>query len=195
MTPPPTQAPRAGLFFFCEGQDGCYCTGTDMRIPKRRGEQLRKEVEPDRYLTRTKIRQLEDELKDLETRLRREAADETRRLAEMGDLSENAGYQVAKQNLRRINSRILSIKDRLANAIPIDADGSGTVQVGSTVVLEVAGKRFTYEILGSQESNPFRGKISHLSPIGSALVGHKAGDEVVVKTKDVTVAYRVVEVR
>ena len=165
-----------------------------MQIPKRRGETLRKQVEPDRYLTPEKIQQLKDELKDLETRQRREAADETRRLAEMGDLSENAGYQVAKQNLRRINARIISLADRIANAIPI-ASGDGTsVQIGSTVTVETGGKSFTYEILGSQESNPFRGKISHLSPIGAALIGHAVGDEVTVKSNDAVTTYRVVEI-
>jgi transcription elongation factor GreA len=166
-----------------------------MQIPKRRGETLRKQVEPDRYLTEERIRQLKDELKDLETRQRREAADETRRLAEMGDLSENAGYQVAKQNLRRINARIISLQDRLANAIPI-ASGDGTVvQIGSTVTVETGGKRFTFEILGSQETNPSRGRISHLSPLGAALIGHAVGDDIVVKSNDAEVSYRVVDIR
>lgn len=166
-----------------------------MQIPKRRGETLRRQVEPDRYLTPEKIERLKDELRDLETRQRREAADETRRLAEMGDLSENAGYQVAKQNLRRINARILSLKDRIATAIPIQSGDGSTVQIGSTVTVEADGKSFTYEILGSQESDPSRGKISHLSPIGSALIGHVVGDEITVKSNDAVKTYRVVDIR
>lgn len=134
--------------------------------------------EPDRFLTPEAIGRLKDELARLEKAERGTAAAEVRRAAEMGDLSENAGYQAAKAHLRRVNARILSIQGRLKAAIPI-ARGSddGIVRIGSTVEVEMSGKRFTYEILGSQESDPSRGRISYLSPLGSSLLGRAAGDE------------------
>lgn len=151
-----------------------------MQIPKRRGETQRQALqpEPDRYLTPQAIQRLRDELGRLEKTERPAAAAEVRRAGEMGDFSENAGYQAAKAHLRRVNARILSLQEKLKYAIPI-AHGSddGLVRIGSTVEIEAGGKAVTYAILGSQESDPSRGRISYLSPLGSALIGKRAGDE------------------
>lgn len=152
-----------------------------MRIPKRKSELQRQAMqgEPDRFLTRGAIRRLKDELERLETSERPTAAAEVRRAGEMGDLSENAGYQAAKAHLRRVNARILSIQEKLKYAIPIERGSEdGIVRIGSVVELETDGRAFTYEILGSQESDPSRGRISYLSPLGAALMGHTAPDEV-----------------
>lgn len=95
----------------------------------------------------------------------------------LGDFSENAEYQDAKARLSRIDGRIFGLKERIKNAIVIDRDAAdGSVQLGSTVTFTLAGKEKTYEILGPQEANPSRGKISHLSPLGAALLGKKTGD-------------------
>ena len=166
-----------------------------MRIPKRRGEEERAALaEPmDRYLTSEKIARLKRELENLVSRERGEAAAEVRRLAEMGDFSENAGYQIAKATLRRINSRIDSLKERIKVAIPIESgpDDQGRVRIGSTVVLTTGDKQLTFEILGSQETSPSAGRISHLSPLGAALLGRKIADEVTVAET----TYRLQEIR
>ncbi len=122
---------------------------------------------------------------------------EVRRLAEMGDFSENFGYQNAKALLRRINSRIDSLKERIKNAIPIKAGNSadGVIHLGSTVTVFVNAKPMSFEIVGSLETNPSRGRISHNSPIGVALIGHKAGDEVVFHGPAGDVVYQIVEVK
>lgn len=146
----------------------------------------------DNMLTPAKIARLKTERDDLVKRERPSAAAEVQRTAEMGDLSENAGYQAAKAHLRRVNNRILWIEARLADAVPIAAGSSnGTIQVGSTVTVAIDGREMTFELVGSQETNPSRGRISHRSPIGLALLGARVGDDVVVKLADRAVTYHV----
>ena len=149
----------------------------------------------DNFLTPAKIERLKAEHERLVKIERPEAAAEVRRTAEMGDLSENAGYQIAKGLLRRINNRILWIEARLATAIPIAKGSSnGTVQVGSTVVIETNGRTCTFEIVGSQETNPATGRISHRSPIGLALLGARANENVTIKLADRDVVYHIISV-
>ena len=151
-----------------------------MRVPTRRGEKLRPQVELDRYVTPEKLQRLKDELDRLLHHERKEAIAEVQRGAEMGDFSENVGYQIAKANLRKLNARIMNLEERIKVAIPIESgvDASGRIRVGSTVTLRTAEKELTYQILGSQESNPAKGFISHNSPLGKLLIGKRLGDEV-----------------
>lgn len=106
------------------------------------------------------------------------ALDDLRRTREMGDLSENAAYTEAKGRVLRINTRILEVEDTLKHAVVITpgADSRGRVKVGSTVTVEMRGKTKTYEITGAAETDPARGRISHLSPLGAALIGRNAGE-------------------
>lgn len=167
-----------------------------MRVPTRRGETLaQSKKQSDAFLTPAAMRRMRDELMRLEKDERPAAAEEVRRTAAMGDLSENAAYSYAKGQLRRINGRILSIQQRLANAIEIpDGSADGRVSIGSTVTVEVGGREMKFEVLGSQETNPLRGRISYLSPLGKALMGHAAGDVVMVAAANGEVTYRIVTV-
>ena len=171
-----------------------------MRLPTRKKELERQQTEePDLHVTTEKLERMKRDLEHLISTERGIAAAEVIRTGEMGDFSENAGYQWAKQNLRRINGRILMLTERIAHAVPIVHDStSTTVKIGSTVTLRLCSgssttsneeKHFIYEILGSQESNPSRGKISYRSPIGNALLGSRIGDNVDVIIGDRTVTY------
>lgn len=116
--------------------------------------------------------------------------------ATQGDFSENAGYQSAKQKLRRINSRLDHLNDELNHAVPITKGSTnGRIGIGSTVTVEVGGREMTFEILGTQESNPSRGRISYVSPIGDALLDHAAGDVVEVTVGDRVVKYAIISVQ
>ena len=101
-----------------------------------------------------------------------------------GDLSENSEYDEAKQEQGKIHARIDELKQMMANAVIIDESqiDESKVSVGSIVVLYNVerAREFTYHIVGSYETDPTNGKISDSSPIGIALIGAKAGDEVVV---------------
>jgi len=169
-----------------------------MRLPTRKKELERMQSEePDLHFTPEKIEQMKRDLERLTTTERGIAAAEVVRTGEMGDFSENAGYQWAKQNLRRINGRILSLTEKINHAIPIVHEvGSTRVRIGSTVTVRIdpGSATYTYEILGSQESNPLKGKISHHSPIGKALLGAVIGDVVDVQVGDRTTQYTVISI-
>ncbi len=101
-----------------------------------------------------------------------------------GDLSENSEYDAAKEEQGKIHARIAELREMIANAKVLDESqiDESKISVGSIVVLYNVerAKEFTYHIVGSYETDPQNGKISDDSPIGRALLGAKAGDEVVV---------------
>ncbi|OGL71601.1 hypothetical protein A3C17_02720 [Candidatus Uhrbacteria bacterium RIFCSPHIGHO2_02_FULL_53_13] len=103
---------------------------------------------------------------------------EMQRTAEEGDFSENAGYQAAKRELRRVNSRMTILEDRITQAIVIDGGPSdGSIGIGSTVVLH-NGQEKLFRIVGPLDVNLLFGQISYRSPLGAALMGKRTGDEV-----------------
>lgn len=169
-----------------------------MQIPKRKKEDYRKYGgDADNYLSPEAIRKLKDDLRRLEDVSRPRAVTDLSRAREMGDLSENAAYSEAKGRLMGIDRRIFEIKEKLKNAVVIERGSSdGKVAVGATVTVRVNGKEKTYGIVGSAETDPGSGRISHLSPLGAALKGHRAGDEVTVKNAlGKEVVYEIIEVR
>ena len=146
-----------------------------MRIPTRKpGKYTNMQRDP--HMTKVKYDELSKELTRLK-QARPEAIVELKRLAEMGDFSENAAYQLSKGHLRGINQRILELEDhlKLAQIIPT-AGTSGRVQLGSTVTIEQEGKQQIFRILGPTETNPAKGIISHKSPLGEALMGKKVDE-------------------
>jgi len=161
-----------------------------MQVPKRKTSKF-SYIKPDPHLTREKIKDLERQLERM-LQKRPSLAEEVKRLALDGDFSENAPYQSAKGRLRGLNQRILNIHSNLTSAIVIDPQNErGTVQIGSTIEMETAGKIKTLTILGSAETDPRHGIISHNSPIGSALLDKKVGDIIEVKLKDKTKTYTI----
>jgi transcription elongation factor GreA len=111
-----------------------------------------------------------------------------------GDFSENAAYQIAKGRLRGLNQRIIETEDHLKNAVIIAPSQNGRVVLGSRVTVEVNGKIKTFLILGSAETNPGQGVISRNSPIGSLLMGRRAGDRVKLKLKDRETEYEILKI-
>lgn len=94
-----------------------------------------------------------------------------------GDLSENQEYTDARAEQKNVENRIIEIEDILKNAEIIKAPRtSGSVSMGTKVVIDMAGKEFSYTIVGPVEANPLEGKISHESPIGKELMGRKVGE-------------------
>lgn len=173
------------------------CETTHMQVPKRRGQGIRKYGDRDDHLTAAALERLRRTLERIEREERPKAVEELSRTREMGDLSENAGYQEAKGLVARLDGRIFSLKDRIKNAIVIEsgADDDGRARIGATVTVRVNGHERTYEIVGSQETNPSGGRISHRSPLGSALIGHAAGDRVTVKAAAGEIAYEIIAVK
>jgi len=164
-----------------------------MQVPKRKSEE-HKFKKPDLHITEARLGHLRDELKKLKTRHPR-AAEEVKRLALLGDFSENFAYQMAKRKLRGINKRIIELDNQIKRAIIIKPNkNTVAVQIGHTVTIETAGKQKTYLILGSAETDPSKGIISHNSPIGSALIGKKMGDKINLLLTDKKIEYKIIKI-
>lgn len=165
-----------------------------MRLPVRKPGKYT-HLKPGAYITEAKFNELKNKLDRL-IAVRPGLANEVKRLAEMGDFSENAAYQISKGRLRGINQGILEIEDQLRRAVIIKPGKNiQTVQLGAAVTVEARGKEKEYLILGSAETNPNKGVISHLSPIGSALIGHRAGDKVKIKLAGEEVEYKIIKIQ
>jgi transcription elongation factor GreA len=132
------------------------------------------------FLTPEGYQKLEEELHHLKTVRRPEVARAIHEAKMDGDVSENAGYEEAKRQQAFLEGRIMTVEAMLKNAVIIKSDrSSDTVDLGSRVtVMEDGWEPETYTIVGSAEADPSAGRISNESPMGSALLGHQAGDKV-----------------
>lgn len=136
------------------------------------------------YLTEQGFDRLKIELENLVTKKRKQIAQKIKTAKEFGDLSENAEYTEAKEEQSFVEGRIAELEHILKNAKIVTSRGSATcevVDVGCTVHVHLEGAEYKYRIVGSAEADPEEGHISHESPIGSALLGKKVGDEIEVE--------------
>ena len=140
------------------------------------------------HLTQSGIDELKAELETLRVK-RIQTAEAIKIARELGDLSENAEYQSARQEQERNDARIDEIEHILANVEVIEAKGRKQVGLGSKVTLKsTKGKEMVLQVVGTIEADPLAQKISDESPIGKALLGKKEGDDVEIKTPaDITV--------
>jgi transcription elongation factor GreA len=148
-------------------------------------------------MSREGVRELEAELNDLQVNKRKEIAEKLKEARAQGDLSENAEYDAAKDEQRDIEARIEKIEEILKNVeVYDDAKKTDKVSMGSKVkILDVElNEELEYKIVGSQEANILKGKISNESPIGRALIGAKVGQVVSVETESGTFDYKVVSI-
>ena len=144
------------------------------------------------YLTAQGRARLEAELFDLITVRRPQLGALVGATAEEGNLAENTAYQQAKDEQALLEGRIGLLRDCLAHAVLIEQRAGSVVALGCTVTIEDGGEEDTYTIVGPLEAAPAQGRISHESPVGRALLGHAAGDEVWV---EVPAGARVVTIR
>ncbi len=144
------------------------------------------------YLTEGGFKRLQEKLARLKRSLP-DFIDDAQQAAALGDRSDSSEYREAKSILRRTHRQILSIQDQIKRVVIIKSgpNASGTVQLGSSVVLKVGGERRTFQIVGSHETDPARGRISHRSPLGSALMGHKLGDVINFRSQE----YCIIEIK
>jgi transcription elongation factor GreA len=140
-----------------------------------------------------------DKLREELGRLRRERPVVVRAIAEArahGDLSENAEYHAARERQSFLEGRIAELETKVGTAEVIDPPTAGDrITFGSTVRLEDdAGKEYRYQIVGSDEAEPARGRISVLSPLARTLIGKRAGDTVTAQLPVGTRTFEVLEV-
>ena len=148
-------------------------------------------------VSKERSQELQDELEYLKTVREREVAEQIKEARSFGDLSENSEYDEAKNEQGKLYSRIAEVENILANYEIIEETASAeVVTAGSKVkVKNMADKsEATYQIVGSQEANPFEFRISDESPFGKALYGAKVGATVVVDAPAGQLKYKILEI-
>ncbi len=137
------------------------------------------------FLTPEGRQKLQQELDYLRNVKRHEVAEAIHSAKEEGDISENSAYDAAKEQQAFVEGRILSLEGMLKNAVTInETPPVDSVGMGSRVKVKERGSsdEEEYQIVGSAEADPTKGRISNESPVGRALMGKKKGESVVVKT-------------
>ena len=132
------------------------------------------------FLTREGQRKAEEELAELIANRRPEVAERIRVARGFGELAENTEYIEAKNEQALVEGRIATLEDLLNHAVLIEDEerAKGVVDLGAKVVVRTEDGDETYSIVGAAEADPAGGMISNESPLGRALLGHKAGEEV-----------------
>jgi transcription elongation factor GreA len=132
-------------------------------------------------LTREGLNRMQQELTELVRTRRPEIAERIKHAREFGDISENAEYTEAKNEQSLLEGRIQTLEAMVRNAVVIEEAPreAGVVALGAEVEVELEDDGpETYQIVGAAEADPIRGRISTESPLGSALLGHRAGEEI-----------------
>ena len=150
-------------------------------------------------LTQESLDAYKDELEYLKTTRADEVAEQLKEARSFGDLSENAEYDEAKNEQGKLYSRIAELDEILSNYTIIEEQETARdiVHVGNNVVVKDLefDETLTYQIVGSQEADPMNGRISEDSPFGKALLGKKAGEEVVVEAPAGNIHYQILEIQ
>ena len=138
----------------------------------------------DTVLTPQGLEELKARIEHLRGERRREVAERIKEAREFGDIAENSEYDDAKNEQALLEQRIAQLEERLRRASVVDEKQIDLEKVGVGVIAHVkdqkSGDSRKFQIVGPTEANPAEQKLSHESPIGKALIGHKRGDIVTV---------------
>ncbi|MGH7141520.1 MAG: transcription elongation factor GreA [Minisyncoccia bacterium] len=147
-------------------------------------------------ISQEKFDELTRELDELRTARRKEVAEQLEYARSLGDLSENAEYSQAREMQAAVEERIQKLETILKNAKIVRAGRSEGVGMGSSVTVQRLGEvdKHTYTIVGAEEADMLAGKVSYHSPLGSALMGKKKGDEFSFHTPKGTAKYKILKI-
>lgn len=143
------------------------------------------------YLTKEGLEDLKRELEELVKTKRPEVLDRVSQARNMGDLSENAEYTVAREELSFIDGRIDELEELLKEAVLISNNHSSTIKLGSSVKVNTPDGNEEFTLVGEWEADPKERKISHESPLGKALLGKKVGETVEVEAPAGKIIYTI----
>ena len=151
------------------------------------------------YLTQEGLDELKKELDNLINVRRPENIIAIKEARALGDLSENAEYDAARNEQAQIEARIKTVEKMLENVKIITKADTSKVSLGTTVAIKYVDdddddEGDEYKIVGSQEADPFESKISNESPIAKALLGHKVGDTVSVESPNGSYEIKEIEI-
>ena len=137
------------------------------------------------YISKEQYEKLKQELEYLKTVEREKIAERLKNAIELGDISENAEYDIAMNEKEKLERKIVEIENVLKTAKIIrESKHTNRILPGKKfeVIEKKTNKKYTFNLVGFGESNPLEGKISTESPLGQAFLNKKIGDEVTVKT-------------
>ncbi len=150
------------------------------------------------YLTKEGLQDLKKEYDELNSSKRPLVLERVSQARSMGDLSENAEYVAAREELSFIDGRLGELEELINQAVLIEENHhngvNNTVKLGSRVFVNIKGKKEEFTVVGEWEADPKEKKISHESPLGKALLGKKVGEKVEVEAPAGTVTYTIVSV-
>jgi transcription elongation factor GreA len=145
-------------------------------------------------LTKQGLEALRIELGELRDVKRPKLVDRLSYARSQGDLSENADYQSAKEELEFLDGRIDELEEVVKTASVVSVDAKSGVGVGTKVTVKVNGNKTIFSIVGEWEADPINKKISHESPLGLALLGKKVGDKAEVEAPAGKLQYEILAV-
>ena len=149
------------------------------------------------YLTQEGLDELKKELDELINVKRPENVQAIKEARALGDLSENAEYDAARNEQAQIEARIKQLEKMLENVSIIEDVKTDKVTIGNTVSIKYVDddEEDEYKIVGSQEADPFESKISNESPIAKALFDHKVGDVVTVESPNGSYEVEIINIK
>ncbi len=149
------------------------------------------------YLTAQGLTEVQSELNFLKKSKRAEIAQRLQQARELGEIEENAEYDAAMDEQSLVETRISELERILRGARVIKQEAKGTeiVTIGSTVLVQMDGSVDEFTIVGRVEANPAQKRISNESPVGTALLGAKVGEEVEVTTPIVKYKCKILEIK
>ena len=137
------------------------------------------------YLTESGLEEKKKELEYLKMEKRPQVIEALKEARALGDLSENAEYDAARNEQAEVEGRIKELELMLENAVIVNKESNGCVNIGSTITIAYDEDDVEeYTIVGSTEADPFENKISNVSPLAQAVLGHRSGDVVTVASPD-----------
>ncbi len=153
-----------------------------------------------KYLTKERYDELAVELDNMKKEGRRSVMERLRHAKDLGDLSENAEYQSARDDQSVLERKIAELEDLLKNSALFEkqsaagVSSNGVVRLGSKVSLKKGGATLNYTVVGSSEADPMNGLISNESPLGRELLGKKSGDKLSIQTPKGQMEYSILSV-
>jgi len=149
------------------------------------------------YISNESLEKLKKEIENIKDQKIPEIAKKIDEAKQLGDLSENAEYHQAKDDMAWAQGRVMEIDNIIDNAEIIKEGGENKNEVGlgSIVVVKVNGEKKEFKVVGQQESDPATGKISNESPLGRQLLGAKLKEEVKVQTPAGEKIYKIIEIK
>ncbi len=149
-----------------------------------------------KFITEEGLKKIQTELENRKVKMRQSIASAIKEAKEQGDLSENAEYSEAKRQQAENEARIAELEFMLKKSVVVKYQKSNEkVQLGSKVKVEFNGAEMEFQIVGSNESDPAKQKISNESPIGKAFMNKNKGDQIKVETPGGKNRYKILEVR